>query len=95
MSNHIGFDNVSIFLLQKASSGSVVSLNKLKKEKRSKSHSVSREENLGGSMLVHAPSNFDLTKTFTKNSYFSDINPKNLRRLKNIVAVTGKEKMFS
>ena len=34
-------------------------------------------------------SNFDLTKTLVKNTYFSDINPRNMRRLMNIVGVTG------
>lgn len=35
-------------------------------------------------------SNLDLTKSLSKNSYFSDINPRNMRRLMNIVAVTGR-----
>lgn len=35
-------------------------------------------------------SNFDISHTLTKNDYFSDINPKSMRRLMNIVAVTGK-----
>lgn len=34
-------------------------------------------------------SNFDISHTLTKNDYFSDINPKSMRRLMNIVAVTG------
>ncbi|KAL4230991.1 hypothetical protein ACF0H5_011364 [Mactra antiquata] len=35
-------------------------------------------------------SNFDISHTLTKNDYFSDINPKSMRRLMNIVAVTGR-----
>lgn len=34
-------------------------------------------------------STFDLSKTIAKDSYFSDINPRNMRRLMNIIAVTG------
>ena len=34
-------------------------------------------------------SSFDISNTLTKNDYFSDINPKSMRRLMNIVAVTG------
>ena len=34
-------------------------------------------------------SQFDITGTFTKNDYFSDVNPRSMRRLLNIVAVTG------
>ncbi|XP_052281428.1 kinase D-interacting substrate of 220 kDa B-like isoform X3 [Dreissena polymorpha] len=35
-------------------------------------------------------SSFDISNTLTKNDYFSDINPKSMRRLMNIVAVTGR-----
>lgn len=35
-------------------------------------------------------STFDLSHTLVKNDYFSDINPRSMRRLLNIVAVTGK-----
>ena len=45
---------------------------------------------IGGSLHNRQGSNFDLTKTLVKNSYFSDINPRNMRRLMNIVGVTGK-----
>ncbi|XP_045203576.2 kinase D-interacting substrate of 220 kDa B-like isoform X2 [Mercenaria mercenaria] len=40
------------------------------------------------SQVTH--SNFDISHTLTKNDYFSDINPKSMRRLMNIVAVTGR-----
>ena len=42
----------------------------------------------GGSLIKHA-STFDLSKNLMTNMYFSDINPRNMRRLMNIVAVTG------
>ncbi|XP_060080906.1 kinase D-interacting substrate of 220 kDa-like [Ylistrum balloti] len=35
-------------------------------------------------------SNLDITHSLTKNDYFSDINPRSMRRLMNIVAVTGR-----
>ncbi|GAB1601599.1 kinase D-interacting substrate of 220 kDa-like [Argonauta hians] len=35
-------------------------------------------------------STFDLSHTLVKNDYFSDINPRSMRRLLNIVAVTGR-----
>ena len=35
-------------------------------------------------------SELDLTKAMTKHSYFSDINPKYMKRLVHIVAVTGR-----
>ena len=37
--------------------------------------------------MIH--SSFDLAHTLTKNDYFSDINPRSMRRFMNIVAVTG------
>ena len=41
------------------------------------------------SLSLAGTSNFDITGTFTKNDYFSDVNPRSMRRLLNIVAVTG------
>lgn len=35
-------------------------------------------------------SSMDLTNTVTKTDYFSDVNPRSMRRLMNIVAITGK-----
>ncbi|OWF35590.1 kinase D-interacting substrate of 220 kDa-like [Mizuhopecten yessoensis] len=35
-------------------------------------------------------SNLDISQSLTKNDYFSDINPRSMRRLMNIVAVTGR-----
>jgi hypothetical protein len=35
-------------------------------------------------------STLDLSKTLEQSSYFSDVNPKKLRRLMNIMAVTSK-----
>jgi ankyrin repeat-rich membrane spanning protein len=45
-------------------------------------------ETVSGSQLVYA-SSFDLSNTFIRNDYFSDINPRSMRRLMNIVSVTG------
>ena len=44
-----------------------------------------------GESMTTIHSNFDLTNTLTKNDYFSDINPRTMRRFMNIVAVTGIE----
>ncbi|KAK3576078.1 hypothetical protein CHS0354_014082 [Potamilus streckersoni] len=45
---------------------------------------------------IAAPtSSFDLSHALTKNDYFSDINPKSVRRLMNIVAVTGNNKWLN
>jgi hypothetical protein len=41
------------------------------------------------SVSIAGTSQFDITGTFTKNDYFSDVNPRSMRRLLNIVAVTG------
>jgi len=43
----------------------------------------------GSSTLVRQPSHVDLSKCFGKSSYFSDINPRSMKRLMNILAVTG------
>ena len=39
--------------------------------------------------MVRQASQVDLTKTLNKNTYFSDVNPRNMKRLMNIIAVTG------
>ncbi|XP_052793436.1 kinase D-interacting substrate of 220 kDa B-like isoform X2 [Mya arenaria] len=49
----------------------------------------SQRQRQDSSTLV-SHSNFDISHTLTKNDYFSDINPKSMRRLMNIVAVTGR-----
>ena len=43
----------------------------------------------GSTNLVRQPSHGDLSKCFGKSSYFSDINPRSMKRLMNILAVTG------
>jgi len=43
----------------------------------------------GSTSLVRQPSHVDLSKCFGKSSYFSDINPRSMKRLMNILAVTG------
>ncbi len=43
----------------------------------------------GSGVLTRHPSTSDLTKSLVKDTYFSDINPRNMRRLMNIIAVTG------
>jgi len=45
--------------------------------------------NFGSTTLVRQPSHVDLSKCFGKSSYFSDINPRSMKRLMNILAVTG------
>lgn len=63
---------------------------------RRRSRAESRIEGLSGSVpqMMYA-SSFDLSNTFARNDYFSDINPRSMRRLMNIVSVTGKQvKLF-
>lgn len=59
---------------------------------RRRSRAESRIEGLSGSVpqMMYA-SSFDLSNTFARNDYFSDINPRSMRRLMNIVSVTGKQ----
>jgi len=45
--------------------------------------------NLGSTTLLRRPSHIDLSNCFSKSSYFSDINPRSMKRLMNILAVTG------
>jgi len=45
--------------------------------------------NYGSTTLLRQPSHVDLSKCFGKSSYFSDINPRSMKRLMNILAVTG------
>lgn len=45
--------------------------------------------NFGSTTLVRQQSHIDLSKTIGKSSYFSDINPRSMKRLMNILAVTG------
>lgn len=54
--------------------------------KRSKS---AKFGSLTGSQGGVNTSSFDLSSQVVKNDYFSDINPRSMRRLMNIVAVTG------
>ena len=48
-----------------------------------------RRKGLSGSQAQIYASSFDLSNTFARNDYFSDINPRSMRRLMNIVSVTG------
>ena len=48
-----------------------------------------RRKGLSGSQAQVYASAFDLSNTFARNDYFSDINPRSMRRLMNIVSVTG------
>jgi len=50
--------------------------------------------NLGSSTLVRQPSLYDLSKTFGKSTYFSDMNPRSMKRLLNILGVTGQFIIF-
>ena len=77
-------------------SGSVGSLPEAAKGfKRSKGRASSTHgSGYGSGMLTRHPSTFDLTKSLIKDTYFSDINPRNMRRLMNIIAVTGKTFSF-
>lgn len=72
-------------------SGSVGSLPEAAKAfKRSRTRTSSNYgSGYGSGMLTRHPSTFDLTKSLIKDTYFSDINPRNMRRLMNIIAVTG------
>ena len=45
--------------------------------------------NFGSTTLMRQPSHVDLSKCFGKSSYYSDINPRSMKRLMNILAVTG------
>jgi hypothetical protein len=53
------------------------------------SGSAANGTNFGSTNLVRQPSHFDLSKTFGKSSYFSDMNPRSMKRLLNILGVTG------
>jgi len=61
-----------------------------KKQKGAASvNSIVAGPNGGSSTLLRQPSHVDLSKCFGKSSYFSDINPRSMKRLMNILAVTG------
>ncbi|KAL8561546.1 hypothetical protein ACOMHN_024782 [Nucella lapillus] len=49
-----------------------------------------RAEGLSGSQPQMYTSSFDLSNTFARSDYFSDINPRSMRRLMNIVSVTAR-----
>ncbi|CAC5368968.1 KIDINS220 [Mytilus coruscus] len=50
-----------------------------------------RKQGRSDSLSIAGTSNFDITgNLFSKNDYFSDVNPRSMRRLLNIVAVTGR-----
>ncbi|XP_076071135.1 kinase D-interacting substrate of 220 kDa-like [Mytilus galloprovincialis] len=50
-----------------------------------------RKQGRSDSLSIAGTSNFDITGNFfSKNDYFSDVNPRSMRRLLNIVAVTGR-----
>ncbi|KAK6976674.1 kinase D-interacting substrate of 220 kDa, partial [Biomphalaria glabrata] len=62
---------------------------------RKASRAMGSSHMVGGSLSGSLPgityaSSFDLTSTMAKNDYFSDINPRSMRRLMNIVAVTAR-----
>jgi len=62
-----------------------------KKQKSGTLNNAGAASNFGGSTtLLRQPSHVDLSKCFGKSSYFSDINPRSMKRLMNILAVTGK-----
>ncbi|XP_076446294.1 kinase D-interacting substrate of 220 kDa B-like [Babylonia areolata] len=49
-----------------------------------------RGDGLAGSQPQMYASSFDLSNTFARSDYFSDINPRSMRRLMNIVSVTAR-----
>ncbi|KAK7097954.1 kinase D-interacting substrate of 220 kDa B-like [Littorina saxatilis] len=49
-----------------------------------------RSDTLSGSQPQIYTSSYDLSNTFARNDYFSDINPRSMRRLMNIVSVTAR-----
>ena len=53
------------------------------------SNNMAAAANSGSTTLLRQPSHVDLSKCFGKSSYFSDINPRSMKRLMNILAVTG------
>lgn len=67
---------------------SVMSSLSLAEHKHQKPVNGRKKNNRLNSSTWHT-SSFDLSKTLIKNDYFSDINPRSMRRLMNIVAVTG------
>ena len=74
-------------------SSSMLSLDDLKRKpsrKTTKSVRGQSQSEGTGTNLLRQPSQVDLTKTLNKNTYFSDVNPRNMKRLMNIIAVTGK-----
>ncbi|XP_064610180.1 kinase D-interacting substrate of 220 kDa-like isoform X2 [Liolophura sinensis] len=68
---------------------SVMSSLSLAEHKHKKPVNGRKKNNRLNSSTWHT-SSFDLSKTLIKNDYFSDINPRSMRRLMNIVAVTGR-----
>lgn len=64
---------------------STQSINEVGKKKRNRGDSESALNNFAANRAV---SQLDLSRSLGKNSYFSDVNPRSLKRLMNIVAVT-------
>ncbi|XP_064638035.1 kinase D-interacting substrate of 220 kDa B-like isoform X2 [Lineus longissimus] len=65
---------------------SSTSLDKVARSKKKKDRVFS----FSGSTSNYFASATDLSKTLVKNDYFSDMNPRSMRRLMNIVAITGR-----
>ncbi|CAH1776765.1 unnamed protein product [Owenia fusiformis] len=53
-------------------------------------HEAGRRRKNKSPGLSRQPSTFDLSKALVKSDYFSDVNPRSMRRLMNLVAVTGR-----
>ena|SRR6218665_327208 len=69
---------------------SLTDIGKSGKGRRQKQPTTSTvSNNFGSTTLVRQPSMYDLSKSLGKSSYFSDINPRNMKRLMNILAITG------
>lgn len=50
--------------------------------------------NIGSSLTKKPMSTWDISKVIGNHDYFSDINPRNMRRLMNIVYITGHILLF-
>lgn len=75
-----------------SSESGLSSTEKLKPSSRKGSRKLKMSESIAsslGSNLNHMGGAHDLTKMLLTDDYFSDVNPRSMRRLMNVVCITG------
>ena len=75
-----------------SSESGLSSTEKLKPPSRKGSRKLKMSESIAsslGSNLNHMGGAHDLTKMLLTDDYFSDVNPRSMRRLMNVVCITG------